>query len=1081
MANDEKSVSGIPISGALATIALILGIIVIPQLPFKPSRPIPPVTSKSALHEGEDVQARLWQDPFSAVMIHKQSTTSDPYGHSVTQLAKQIFLRTDPNDVFKKQIVVLGVMVSGGPYAEDVERRTRYRYAVLSALGELDYSPEDSEHIGYLENLDFSANPYPIRLVALLTLESFESAGSLSLQARMFDTCPYDQCEKSRLLELVPYEWFQSKDNLPLSVLVLWLDDGRFFESPLRKLSDFTGLLNKAVGIKSSVMGRTAPELKYEILGPESSTNLKGMIEENALDPDHKQNLENVQMFSWAATVDMEKLVPAREDEKEAPNSLGKEIENKTIINGNNGFKFFRTIGPDRILTDLLVRELDLRIEGMIPKKKEPDSWIKKSVHWVLINILRMSLTQTDTEDEEVHIALISEWDTVYGRNLPDAFIRSVAEKHHLDPKQIDWIRKFSYMRGIDGQVPGQKQVQSPIAKTSKKNNTDSEEQDIERPVGRNQFDYLRRLAFRLKKWDENIRKKNGKRGIQAIGVLGSDVYDKLLVLQAMHKLFPAVIFFTTDMDARLFHPDELLWTQNLIVASHYGLRLGRKLQENVPPFRDNYQTSLFLSTKVALDDPAIPPHKPNEWLGSPRIFEIGRTGAFALPVKYKKPEKISSIQEEINSIHPPLHSHGRTWMYSKHLWSVFGTAILFTIVFLAFYHQCWRGRGANKNKEYKPHLLPPCFLLLFLILLVTLLTLIISSQFNGGEPFAFFEGISIWPSEFLRFLAGGISLYFLIAGFLKARASDQELSEKFFNAHSPRAENGQVARTTKGAIGKSLEAPYIWDEYEKYTTWEFKLWKYKFWKFKTWRFKFWNLRFLRILILSAIYFILCRFIINLFGEPFIPYRGDTSHWIHIIALLFSIPLFIFLLIATVDVTVASRWLIRRLSRDRIIWPEAAAREISTEFNMKPAHLNEWINIQVIVKISETAGRFIYYPFIVILILGAARLRYFDRWNMPVGLLIVIMLGLSYSVYCAVSLRSAARTAKEETLQRLWKKELSLTGYNDKLLCEQIKMLYKSIESMRKGPFVPFFEQPFVRAVALFLGGGGGLVALNYL
>ena len=57
------------------------------------------------------------------------------------------------------------------------------------------------------------------------------------------------------------------------------------------------------------------------------------------------------------------------------------------------GFRFSRTIGSDRVLTDLLVDELGLRIEGMKEKRK-------------------------------IQIALISEWDTVYGRNLPEAFIR---------------------------------------------------------------------------------------------------------------------------------------------------------------------------------------------------------------------------------------------------------------------------------------------------------------------------------------------------------------------------------------------------------------------------------------------------------------------------------------------------------------------------------------------------------------------------------------------------------------------------------------------------------------------------------
>ena len=157
MGDDEKSISGIPISGALAIVALIVGFLVIPQEPFKASRPNIPVKLRSVPHGGEDVQARLWQDPFSAVKIHTDDIPSNPpsHGHKVADLAEQITRKAGKKN---EEIVVLGVMVSGGPYAEDVEARTRYRYAALSALGELDYVPDDSEHIGYLENLAFNVN-----------------------------------------------------------------------------------------------------------------------------------------------------------------------------------------------------------------------------------------------------------------------------------------------------------------------------------------------------------------------------------------------------------------------------------------------------------------------------------------------------------------------------------------------------------------------------------------------------------------------------------------------------------------------------------------------------------------------------------------------------------------------------------------------------------------------------------------------------------------------------------------------------------------------------------------------------------
>ena len=86
------------------------------------------------------------------------------------------------------------------------------------------------------------------------------------------------------------------------------------------------------------------------------------------------------------------------------------------------------------------------------------------------------------------------------------------------------------------------------------------------------------------------------------MGILAGDVYDKLLLLQALKKEFPGIIFFTTDLDARLLQPSDYQWTRNLLIASHFGLRLQKSVQRSIPPFRDGYQTALFLSALLAID-----------------------------------------------------------------------------------------------------------------------------------------------------------------------------------------------------------------------------------------------------------------------------------------------------------------------------------------------------------------------------------------------------------------------------------------------------------------------------------------------
>jgi hypothetical protein len=96
-----------------------------------------------------------------------------------------------------------------------------------------------------------------------------------------------------------------------------------------------------------------------------------------------------------------------------------------------------------------------------------------------------------------------------------------------------------------------------------------------EHAEGRSQFDYLRRLADEIEQLDH--KKQFAKNGVKAIGIVGSDLYDKLLILQALRGRFKDKIFFTTDLDARYLHADQKDWARNLVVASNFGLSLRRR------------------------------------------------------------------------------------------------------------------------------------------------------------------------------------------------------------------------------------------------------------------------------------------------------------------------------------------------------------------------------------------------------------------------------------------------------------------------------------------------------------------------
>ncbi|MCP5275445.1 MAG: hypothetical protein H6936_11500 [Burkholderiales bacterium] len=112
---------------------------------------------------------------------------------------------------------------------------------------------------------------------------------------------------------------------------------------------------------------------------------------------------------------------------------------------------------------------------------------------------------------------------------------------------------------------------------------------------------------------------KKGK-PIKAVGIFGSDFYDKLIILEAFRRELPNLVYFTTDLDAQMLQPEYWNWTRNLIVASHFDLRLRDDLQSPFPPFRDNLQTEVFYRTLKEFTNNAL------KYTG-PLVFEIGRNG----------------------------------------------------------------------------------------------------------------------------------------------------------------------------------------------------------------------------------------------------------------------------------------------------------------------------------------------------------------------------------------------------------------------------------------------------------------------
>jgi hypothetical protein len=519
-----------------------------------------------------------------------------------------------------EHLLILGVMIPGGPYVEDVERRLRSRRAVIEALGsgwrKQAYTPEKDHEIGYFCVPWLPAEATSARAVRVLqgnremceawscqTLVQYCGIGDPG-QLNYVMRVPCANGEHADTL-VVPYEWFEAQTNDGQRnsfdhILVLWLIDDAFVDAPLARLADFVSWFEV-----KSISGRSKGQLvfpTFTVLGPDNSGTLRRMVletKERGWDADTRGCLSAIHMYSNQASAAESQLLSGL---PRTGNSLDRH-DCKSLVEASvncqepvSNFRFERTNLPDDQIVEALQREL--RLHGVADRD---------------------------------HVAIISEEDTFHARALSAIFMQENA----LAPSPFV-VSRYTYLRGIDGKLPSDKtdkddasyeQENTNGAQSAK--NDPATRRPAEQTEGVNQADDIRRLADRLRIDDEKWRTE-GKARLKAIGLLGSDVYDKLELLKALRPMFPDVIFFTNHLEARFAHPDEWKETHNLLIVSDYDLfleaptgRYGGPEAQIVGPFRDSGQTALYEATLEAIGAATSDLARPRV----PLIYEVGRNG----------------------------------------------------------------------------------------------------------------------------------------------------------------------------------------------------------------------------------------------------------------------------------------------------------------------------------------------------------------------------------------------------------------------------------------------------------------------
>lgn len=1090
-----------------------------------------------ALLGDQTMDSRLWEDPFAAAERHDISVVSTR--HTLAVMGGQVARRlADAND----SVCVLAVMVDGDPYAEDAESRLRSRRAVVAALGLEGYAPADAHHVGFFE--------VPWQPGATLVATPANHPPSLDLLPG--ESAPTNAPRGGRLR--IPFEWFHAVPTpdsdatvagakRPTQVLVWWLRDDAFQDFPLLRLGQLAESFQREVITVNGGQTNALARMSIKLVGPRTSGCLLEMLRDLprlsrlAFAPPQAgaatnvtQVLRQIPIYSpWATIAEgvLAEILPARAGETFARSWIG------TFQSGWEVCRRFCFLQPwptvtGGLVTWVLQRERavgsvkaafarhGLEFHNVVPRDDELSRILIQELQLRGVNLL-------DRDSKDV-VVLLTEFDTLYGRALPRAFQLQLEDLRRKTPyvppgwvrqalqwlrlvrtNQIAWptnVHVFGYLRGMDGEQPTSG-AQTPATGGTTAESLREKAKRLERAEGRGQLDAIRRLAGTLLRLDQRLERDGG--GIGAIGLFGSDVPDKLVALQALRPEFPNTLFFTTDLDARLFHPAELRWARNLVVASGYDLRLRDDLSRGLAPFREAYQTAQFVACRAALGQRELTLAAPS----LPLVFEVGNNGPVLLS------QTFASVP-----LHPTPMDR-RSWCKTLGV-PLLVTLLLGAVLLAVFptlaYRFCSHCGDLRWTSLRERHGAPFAWLVVAAALALALMPWFYAGWIRGqsdsmsvaGEPFSWLDGVSVWPTEILRLLVVYLGVFFCLRTRAKLRENKEALCKEFalpqrlrdreaVRAWWARKEPVLAAHARRGAaagsrrdrlwlrlpgwlryrsaigisrLGLALlppgappnpnrKATLLWEDYNVLGYSLNRLF-----------------RFVPIVILYVIGAVM---IFLAFDFPFVPFRG--TRWEKIVSdvlpLTLSVVAQLMLIFFVLDATMLCRRMIQVVVAPHVGWPRATYVLFRRRLNLRnPRCFEPWLDALFIARRTAVIMPLIYYPFIVLALMIVSRLDVFDRWDWPPSLIIVTGLNAVFALIAAFSLRQAAERARQVALAALRRKQLQLLGQpNQAAAAKQVETLAREVEELREGAFAPLAEQPLVRALLLPFGGAG-LVAL---
>ena len=1017
-------------AGAVALLLAVAGGLVFLDGPLESQRPPQGSAAPQSASGEELVMARLWQDPLHAIQGHWHRIVDYVGEHRTLPLSMDYppTVRAFPSQSANLRLLVL---MPSSPYVEDRESRRRQRHAVVSALTAYGFQPDDPEHIGYLVMPNLAApddtcetGNFPARCVALVGFERYErpspdtESPGTSVQVLWLSAQDFSRVDHAALLLAV----LNHSDNATAVLLGPYTSgalkdmaqrDGNLGAS-VKRLNDFPANVRGvlcAYGIDSS------PPCEDDV----ESTRTE-LVEIEAVDR-QRRDLDIV--TAWA-TAPLNLLF--QNENYVIDSAFGAAAVESLIANALDVRSFRSVVARD----DLLLRDilLELKARGAC-RRGAP------------------------------RLAIVAEQDTAYGQIFSD-IITDLVSRHgellcnfHVDT--------FGYLRGVDGELPPEVLSgryaagidEDGATPSLSANGTIRVRATPEHAAGVARLDYVRRLADLISQHDavpgDSAPDAFVARPVRpvAIGVLGSDVYDKLLVLQALREQIPSAVFFTTDLDARLTERSNYAFTRNLIVASTYGFTVATDDIARSAVFRSSYETALYRAVTLTLDGAH---HGGSEervenmvWTPCPRLFEIGRSG----PVDITRYHHGCGQSGEIHGV--ALYYRSGSNLVER-VWEaglVFAPLLVLTLV--AWWTSRTLPESARHRREAHGYV---AFIGAASIMVLGLLSL----GWRQHEPSPFFEGVSSVPALVLQFSTIVFSVCFCLIARGRITQGHEDIARQFDLPHWKGPEPwagwiGQVIRVSTWR--RELTNAY---ELRRQESGEDVWWQYL-------RLSEWRAVLLRVGAPVATFAVVLVFFFLRVDDVAPQVVRDLRTWVEGAALAMAVAI-LFSVFLCLDALSLARAFIGALTRSRRRVPGAGVLKGTTPLKEAASFDYVWQRRQkmlLMVDCTEALGPIMVLPFVLLLLPIAAANTVSEGWVWT-WMFMAVYAGFTFYVLIrALLFQFEAVRAKEKILREL-------TEYRHEVvenppLLSRLNFVIEEIEGVHRGAFVPWTRHPILQSI----------------